>query len=167
MNSLPGSTNGTAPTTPALTVVPQLTTPATPVPTTVPTTIPVVSLQPTQPAFNVPPVGVWVRVYYLGKFTGSIGTPGRLRDVTDTGDHLYQISTSEGPVVASIQKVDGSEGELVVEVYKDGVQYKRATTIAPKGMIEIQMLLKPAVSSTTTTVTTVIAAAANASTTVP
>jgi hypothetical protein len=165
MNSLPGSTNKTASETPATTVIPQLTTPATPVPTTVTTTIPIVSLPPTQPAFSVPPTGVWVRVSYLGKYTGSIGTPGRLRDVTETGDHLYQISTSEGPVVASIQKVDGSDGELVVEVYKDGVQFKRTTTIAPKGMIEIQMLLKPAVSSTTAPATAVIAAGANASVT--
>jgi hypothetical protein len=165
MNSLPGSTNGPASATPTPIVVPQLTTPSTPVPTTVPTTLPVVSLPPTQPAFSAPSTGVWVRVSYLGKFTGSIGTPGRLRDVTETGDHLYQISTSEGPVVASIQKVDGSEGELVVEVYKDGVQYKRATTIAPKGMIEIQMLLKPAVISTTASVTTVITTVANTSVT--
>jgi ribosomal protein L40E len=163
MNSLPGSTNETASATMTPTVVPQLTTPSTPVPTAVPTTIPVVSLPPAQPAFSIPPAGVWVRVSYLGKFTGSVGTPGRLRDVTETGDHLYQISTSEGPVVASIQKVDGSEGELVVEVYKDGVQFKRATTIAPKGMIEIQMLLKPAVRSTTAPVTTAIPAGANAS----
>jgi hypothetical protein len=160
MNSLPGSTNKTVSATPPPTVVPQLTTPITPVPTTVSTPIPVASLQPTQPAFSIPPAGVWVRVSYLGNFTGSIGTPGRLRDVTESGDHLYQISTSEGPVVASIQKVDGSDGELVVEVYKDGVQYKRTTTIAPKGMIEIQMLLKPTVSSTT-----VIPAVVNASVT--
>jgi len=106
-----------------------------------------VTTQPTKPPFSPPQTGVWVRVTYLGNFTGAVGTPNRLSDVTSTGDQLYQIPTSEGPVVASIQKADGSDGQLTVEIYKDGTLVKQTTTIAPKGIIEIQMSLKPAVTT--------------------
>jgi hypothetical protein len=83
-----------------------------------------------------------------------------MSDIASTGDQLYQIPTSEGPVVASIQKVDGSDGELTVAVYKNGNLVKQTTTIAPKGMIEIQMSLKPSVTPTALASNTTAAASA-------
>jgi hypothetical protein len=97
---------------------------------------------PTPTHIQIPDTGVWVRVQYAGIYTGTVGTPGVLLDVKDTGEHLYRISTTTGVVVASIQKVDGSADELTAEVYKDGVLIKRSTTITPKGIIEIQLSLK-------------------------
>jgi hypothetical protein len=85
---------------------------------------------------------------YPGKYAGSVGTPGRLKEIENSGEHLYQIPTSEGPVVVSIQKDDGSLSELAVEVYKDGVLIKHAATIAPRGLIEIQTLLQLATETT-------------------
>ena len=157
MNSLSGSQGETTPAPTAIATpspTPRVTTVVTPVPTPTATT----TVLATRPAFSPPPNGVWVRVSYLGNFTGSVGTPNRMSDIANTGDQLYQIPTSEGPVVASIQKVDGSDGELTVAVYKDGTLVKQTTTIAPKGIIEIQMSLKPsgtpaAVNSTKATVT--------------
>jgi hypothetical protein len=90
----------------------------------------------------VPPTGVWVRVSYPGTFTGSIGTPGDIRQVTNSGDLFYQISTINGTVAVSLQKTDGSSDKLLIEVYKNGAMVKQDSTIAPKGFVEIQVNLK-------------------------
>jgi hypothetical protein len=119
-----------------------VTTAATPKPTTVsttaiPTTIPTGSTQ-----VLVPSSGVWVRVLYSGSYTGLVGTPGNQKEVTDTGDHIYSISTGEGIVAVSLQKNDGSADKIVVEVYKNGVLVRSGSTITPKGIVEIQLDLK-------------------------
>jgi hypothetical protein len=75
------------------------------------------------------------------------------------------VSTITGPVEASIQKLDGSNGELVIEVYKNGELMKRATTIAPKGIIDLQVDLKPQV--TPTPVPSVTAGPTNATAVLP
>jgi hypothetical protein len=82
-------------------------------------------------------------VIYPDKFTGSYGTPGNLGDVQGTGDQVYQISTSEGIAVASIQKADGTSETLTVEVYKDGTLVTQKSTVTPRGIVEIQADLKP------------------------
>jgi hypothetical protein len=134
--------------TPAVTPTPQATLPAATVsPTTVATaaTTVVPASTPQQaatPSALIPASGVWVKVTSSGKFTGAVGTPGRLRDVADSGDHFYQISTSDGPVVVSIQKSEGSTAGLAVDIYKDGILMKHAATNAPKGMIEFQASVK-------------------------
>jgi hypothetical protein len=139
-------------TTPAVTSLatslptPKPKTPNTPLVTTL------VTPAPTQ--LMIPPTGVWVRVTYPGTFTGSIGTPGDQREVTDSGDRFYQIATTNGTVTAFLQKKDGSADKIVLEVYKNGVMVKQDSTVAPKGIVEIQFDLRtiPAggVNSTTT-----------------
>ena len=122
-----------------------ITTLATTLPTPKPTThTPLVTtlVTPAATKLMIPPTGVWVRVSYPGTFTGSIGTPGDQRDVTDTGDHFYQISTSTGTVAASLQKKDGSADKIVLEVYKNGALVRQDSTVAPKGNVEIQVDLK-------------------------
>jgi hypothetical protein len=122
-------------------VIPATTQPA-PVPTETTPVVPATpSLAVTVPSPVVPDTGVWVKVSYSNKYTGSIGTPGRLKDVADSGDHFYQISTSDGPVVASIEKTDGSSAELAVDVYKNGVLMKHSATTAPIGIVEIEAIL--------------------------
>jgi hypothetical protein len=123
----------------------KITTLATTLPTPKPTThTPLVTtlVTPAATKLIIPPTGVWVRVSYPGTFTGSIGTPGDQRDVTDTGDHFYQISTSTGTVAASLQKKDGSADKIVLEVYKNGALVRQDSTVAPKGIVEIQVDLK-------------------------
>lgn len=114
------------------------------------TTVPAVTTtvkQPTpgqqvsQAQLPVPSNGVFVKVTTTGKFSGSVGTPGRLREVEDTGDHVYQISTSTGPVSVSLQKSEGTSAVLSVDVYKDGVLMKHKETTAPKGLIDFEALL--------------------------
>jgi hypothetical protein len=96
----------------------------------------------TTPSLLTPTSGVWVKVTYSGNFSGSFGTPGVLKFVEDSGDHIYQISTTDGPVVATIQKSDGSSAELAVDVYKDGALRRHAATTTPSGFVEIQASVK-------------------------
>jgi hypothetical protein len=102
-----------------------------------------------KPEVIIPQTGVWLRVNYPGKFSGTYGTPGFQTPVIDTGDHLYMVSTVNGPVEASIKKTDGSSNELVIEVYKNGEMLKRETTISPLGTIDFQVDLKTVQTATT------------------
>nr|WP_319375890.1 zinc-ribbon domain-containing protein [uncultured Methanoregula sp.] len=169
---------------------PQGTTPATATPTTattIPTTAPAVTATatPTETVAVIAPVatpmqttttaaqqvipssGVWIRIIYPGIYSATFGTPGAESTRTDTGDHVYQVFTSTGIVVASVQKVDASGQEIQVEVYKDGNQVAKKSTTAPKGIVEIQADLKPTPTPTTltpvpVTTTATISAGANA-----
>jgi zinc-ribbon domain len=137
-----GGTPGVTP-TPVITAAQTTLLPATLPQTTIPTaatTVPAVTtLQPVPTAEAlVPTSGVWVKVTYNGKYTGYVGTPNYQKEVIDTGNHLYQISTTNGPVAVSIQKYEGSSDQMVIDVYKDGTLMKHATTSAPKGVIEFQ-----------------------------
>jgi hypothetical protein len=141
--------------TPLITPTPDVTVPATTVPkTTVITGAPTVEQTPapqqvTTPSALIPTSGVWVKVSYAGKFSGSVGTPGRLNVVEYTGDKFYQISTTDGPVVVSIRKSEGTSAKLAIDVYKDGALMKHAETIAPKGLIEFEASFKPIAATTT------------------
>jgi hypothetical protein len=143
------------PGTPEVTPTPQITVPATTVPqttvTAVATTInPTPAPQGTTPSLLTPTSGVWVKVTYANKFSGTIGTPEYSRNVADSGDQFYQISTANGPVVVSIEKSDGSSAELAVDVYQDGNLVKHAATTTPKGLIEFQASLTEDIQTATT-----------------
>lgn len=140
--------------TPGVTPTPGITVPATTVPqtkvTAIATTVKPTATQKqvTTPSALIPTSGVWVKVTYSGKFSGEVGTPGQVNPV-EYSRGFYQISTTDGPVVVSIQKSDGSSAELAVDVYKDGTLMKHAATTTPKGIIEFQVPLKAAVVTTT------------------
>jgi hypothetical protein len=143
----PGVTPGVTP-TPDITV-PATTSPPTAVATVITTVIPATTPQAvTTPSALVPASGVFVKVTTTGGYSGAIGTPGRLRELSESGDHFYQISTTDGPVVVNIQKTDGTSAVLAVDVYKDGVLMKHVQTSAPKGQIEFQALLAAAAAPT-------------------
>ena len=131
--------------TPTPTTVPLTTLPTpTPVATIIPTITQEIIPTPTsEPEVAIPPNGVWVRITYSGKYVGTYGTPGSQTPVSDTGDHFYMVSTINGPVEASIQKMDGTSNALTIEVYKNGELMKSTTTVLPKGIIEFQVDLKP------------------------
>ena len=153
---LPGLTSSPAGGTGSNLTTTAITTPATPYPTTIPKTpVPVITatIAPAQVTVLIPQNGVWVRVTYPGTFTGSIGMPNDLHASTDSGDRFYQISTTNGTVAVSLKKTDGSSDKLNVEIYKNGVLVKQASTIAPKGELEFQFDLKT-VSSGGTNATT-------------
>ena len=154
---LPGLTSSPAGGNGSNLATPAITTPATPYPTTMPRTpvTPVITtpLTPAQVTVLIPPNGVWVRVTYPGTYTGSIGMPNDLHASTDSGDRFYQISTTNGTVAVSLMKTDGSSDKLNVEIYKNGVLVKQASTIAPKGELEFQFDLKTVSSGGTNSTT--------------
>lgn len=141
---------------PVTTPTSEITVPATTIPqatsaAVTKTVMPTTTLQPvTTPAFLVPKSGVWVRITYPNTFEGTIGTPGRLTAITNSGDRMYQISTEDGPVVVSVQKSDGTSATLAVDIYKDGMLMKHTETRSPKGIIELQESLKPVSAAPTT-----------------
>ncbi len=92
----------------------------------------------------VPQTGVWVRINYSGNFTGSVGTSGRMRDVTGSGNRLYQIPARDEVVEGTLQKMDNSGNILTVEVYNEGKLVTRSTTTTPGGEIDIHADLKAA-----------------------
>jgi hypothetical protein len=129
---------------------PANTTPVIPVVSTIHTQLPQTTITPGvtdikvpgSPQGMIPPTGVWVRVSYPGTYIGLIGTMGNQMEVTDTGDHLYEIPANERTVAAALQKKDSSGDQIILEVYKNGVMLKRETSISPKGIVEIQLDLK-------------------------
>ncbi|MFA4826160.1 MAG: zinc ribbon domain-containing protein [Methanoregula sp.] len=177
--ALPQGSTPPATTTPATTAIPTATPELTVKPTATPAETAAVISSPTPTLATpvsskivIPSTGVWVRVYYPdGNYAASIGTPGAESAKADTGEHIYQISTSTGIVVANVQKVDSTGKELLVEVYKNGNLVTQKSTTSPKGVVEIQVDLKPtptptiATTATTakpvTTATTAVNATAN------
>jgi hypothetical protein len=143
---LPGLTSSPAGGTGSNLTTPVITMAATPSPATIPKTpvTPVITtpVTPAQVTVLIPQNGVWVRVMYPGTYTGSIGMPNDLHASPDSGDRFYQISTTNGTVAVSLMKTDGSSDKLNVEIYKNGILVKQASTIAPKGILEFQFDLK-------------------------
>lgn len=75
----------------------------------------------TQTPVEVPHEGVYVRVSYLGGFTGTYGMESNMTDTRNSGDRLFVVENATGTVSATFHKEDAStRHELVVEIYKDG-----------------------------------------------
>jgi hypothetical protein len=107
-------------------------------PITVTTTLPLVAVVPTttlQPV--IPQTDLWVRVNFSGYFTGRVGNPGYLREVSGIGDHFYKIGNTDAFVQVSVQKQDDTGKPLAVEVYKDGVLVGNRTITAPHGTVNL------------------------------
>jgi len=129
--------------TPEVTTIPVVVTAvitATPVPT------------PTLPV--VPSSGVWVEIIYDHFYSGSVGTPGNLQEVSgsqqvmpNTGDHFYPIAKNSGFVTATIRKNDGSGDKLTVKVYKDGTLIKSDSTTIPNGVLYVQAVIPASVAT--------------------
>ncbi|HOX35270.1 MAG TPA: hypothetical protein P5217_07595 [Methanoregulaceae archaeon] len=117
----------------------------TPVPerTTVPATEVPTIITPATPELPakliVPSTGVWIRVEYAGNYTGTVGSGSILKEVSDTGEHLYQQAITTGSVRAIVEKTDASGGTLTVQIYKDGKVVSEGTTSRPNGEVNLQI----------------------------
>ncbi len=109
--------------TPSLpeTLVPVPSTPVTPVPT----------------PLIIPTTGVWVRVTYPQDFYGRLGNPGSLREVSGSGDRLYQMNADDHLVQVQMYKTDNSGDTLSVEIYRNGESMTRRTDSSPMGFIDL------------------------------
>jgi hypothetical protein len=101
----------------------------------------------------IPQTGIWVRVMYPGKFTGSIGSTGKMIPVTGSVDQFYQVPIIDETVIAVFQKEDNSTNKITLDVYKNGVFLQRKTNTIPKGFVETWLDLKSLQTLTTVTST--------------
>ncbi|GAB6286728.1 MAG: hypothetical protein STSR0009_29310 [Methanoregula sp.] len=135
--------------------------PSTPTPTGTITVVPTITPAVTSGTVsagdaNIPPNNVYIRITYSQTYTGTYGPPGQ--QVTDTGDHFYQVSTVDGPVTASVTKQDGSGEKLTVRVYKNGVLMQEESTTRPRGTVDFLAVFKtPTPTPLPTTITTTVA----------
>ena len=115
----------------------------------IPTTIVPPTVTITQTPASVPPVtapsGVRFEVIYPGMFTGSIGNPGYLHQVSGTGNHTYAVLMTTDIVQATIRKQDNSGDRLTVGIYNNGTMLAQKTITAPGG--EINLLIDTRTSS--------------------
>jgi hypothetical protein len=97
-------------------------------------------IQTTAPAsVTVPQTGVRVNVIYPGTFTGTVGNPGFLHQVSGTGNRTFSILMTDSIIQATIQKQENSGEALTVEIYNNSTLLSRNTVTAPMG--EISMLI--------------------------
>ena len=75
----------------------------------------------TQAPVTVPSEGVYVRVSYLGGFSGTYGMEGNMTTMRNSGDRVFVVENATGTVSAAFHKEDAStRHEIIVEIYKDG-----------------------------------------------
>jgi hypothetical protein len=97
---------------------------------------------PTATPVSVPAQGVYVKVSYLGGFSGSYGIAGALVKVQDSGDRLYTVDNATGTVTASFRKLDSSsKHDLSVEIWKDGKAVKIGSNSSSYGDVTISYQL--------------------------
>jgi hypothetical protein len=75
----------------------------------------------TQMPVTVPEEGVYVKVSYLGGFTGTYGMEGNMTSTRNSGNRVFFIENATGDVTATFHKEDSStRHEITVEIWKDG-----------------------------------------------
>ena len=77
-----------------------------------------ISIKETTPVI-IPPTGVFVRVSYLGGFSGTYGINNVMQTVRNSGDRLYPLEGA-GTVTAMFSKEDKSSHALTAEIWKNG-----------------------------------------------
>lgn len=87
----------------------------------------------TQAPVTVPQEDVYVRVSYIGGFSGEYGMEGNMTTMRNSGDRFFMVENATGEVSATFHKEDGSRHELVVEIYKDGQSLLSATNSSAYG----------------------------------
>jgi hypothetical protein len=153
------SPNPGTPSTPAPTQVSVTETPVVPATTAAPAAEPaatpaimpeeIPALQPTAVTTSPPQIigpgnGVWVRVSYDNNYSGTLGTSGRMREVSGTGEQYYQVPARSNDIVdISIQKLDTSGSALTVDVFNNGELIKSMTIVKPSGTLDMNVVLKP------------------------
>jgi hypothetical protein len=109
---------------------------ATPLPTIAVGVAP--SVIKTQVPVTLPAEGVFVKVSYIGSFSGRYGMAGNLQTVRNSGDRVFVIDNATGTILADFHKEDSSSRhDLTVEIWKDGKAQKTATNTSGYGEVNI------------------------------
>lgn len=92
----------------------------------------------TQVPVTIPAQGVFVRVNYIGGFTGRYGTEGNMTTTRNSGNRFFAIENATGTVSATFQKEDAStRHEIVVEIYRDGKSQIAAKNSSSYGIASV------------------------------
>ena len=94
-----------------------------------------ISIKETTPVI-IPPTGVFVRVSYLGGFSGTYGINNVMQTVRNSGDRLYPLEGA-GIVTAMFSKEDKSAHALTAEIWKDGKLLTSGTNSTASGTVRI------------------------------
>lgn len=90
------------------------------------------------PTVTVPGTGVYVKVNYLGSFSGTYGINGEMVTVRNSGERVFPLNAPAGAVSATFHKEDGStRHEIIVEIYKDGKALKFAKNTSAYGEVSV------------------------------
>jgi len=90
----------------------------------------------------IPATGVFVKVSYLGGFSGTYGVNGVMQNVKNSGERMYEITNATGNVSASFKKEDRSSNhEIIVELWKNGKSIISAKNSTPFGTASINYSL--------------------------
>lgn len=120
----------------------QSTPPTTTAPTGTKTQVPVnITVKPTKEV-TIPVTGVFVKVSYIGGFSGTYGMNNETQNVRNSGDKLYEIINATGNVSATFKKEDGStKHDITVELFKNGKSLVSAKNSTPFGTASINYKL--------------------------
>jgi hypothetical protein len=96
-----------------------------------------ITIQETTPV-SVPSEGVFVKVSYLGGYSGTYGVGGSMEKVLGSGDRVYAVNTTGGALQATFQKRDKSTShDLVVEIWKGGKALTSQKNSSAYGIVSI------------------------------
>jgi len=100
-----------------------------------------ITVKPTK-EIVIPVTGVFVKVSYLGGFSGTYGMNNDMQNVRNSGDKLYEIVNATGNVSATFKKEDGStKHDITVELFKNGKSLVSAKNSTPFGTASINYKL--------------------------
>ncbi len=86
---------------------------------------------------------VWVRIESKGEYAGTVGAQGRLRDVSGTGEHFYQVPAASTDIIdIYLQNLDTSGQLLSVDVFNNGEIIERKSIMTPRGTLIMAVDLK-------------------------
>jgi len=82
--------------------------------------------------------GIFIRVQYLGAYTGSYLADGEVHEIQSSGDRLFKVENSSQTVSVTVKKADRSTKQtLTAEIWKDGNLLKSANTTALFGEVDV------------------------------
>jgi hypothetical protein len=91
---------------------------------------------------TIPVTGVFVKVSYIGGFSGTYGMNGVEEKVRNSGVRVFEIVNATGNVTATFTKEDGStKHDITVELWKNGKSLTSAMNSSPFGKVSINYKL--------------------------
>ncbi|HOX34147.1 MAG TPA: hypothetical protein P5217_04720 [Methanoregulaceae archaeon] len=87
---------------------------------------------------TVSKTGIYVRVQYMGAYTGFYEADGSVHKIWTSGDRLFTVENSSQIINVSVQKTDRSAKQpLTVEIWKDGRMLRNSSTTALFGQVNL------------------------------